>query len=447
MTARKPSIRSGRRSFVKGVGLTALAAPFVVSPRKLFAQGGGGEQNLLLLTWNNGLEEGWEPTFPAVASPPSDFQLSERMSSLQPYRDDLAIVMGLRQGYLGDLGAHSEGPLSLWTGTNPDQTNDLANYPSIDYIVGEQIGALAPYRVMHFGVQARKGMPSSFGNGLLHFAGPQQAVEAEDDPSATYAQVFGGAVGEVDEATIARLRRERGSVLDFVTGRLNRLRGQVSASDRVKLDEHLENVRRVERSLDALGDAECNVPYDQPSLTGSAALEDANFEAVSHLQADLATIALQCGLTRVATIDLSNTDSQAQIPGVNPNYPVHAVMHERPTSEKYPINSFYIEQLAYVIGRLKSVELGEGRTLLDDTLVVAGSEMAIGNHRNSPMPFIVAGGGNGYFKLGRAVEIEGSQRHTRFLVTVLHAMGLTSINQLGDYTGDDAERPLTEVLG
>jgi hypothetical protein len=446
MTARKPRIRPGRRSFLKGVGLTALAAPFI-SPRRILAQGGGGEQNLLIFTWNNGLEEGWEPTFPAVASPPEDFILSDTLASLEPYRDDIAVVMGLRQGYLGALGAHSEGPLSLWTGTNPDQTNDLANYPSIDYLVGEQIGDLAPYRVMHFGVQSRKGMPSSFGNGFLHFAGAQQPVEPEDDPSLTYAQVFGGAVGEVDEATIARIRRERGSVLDFVRGRLSRLQTQVSAKDRSRVEEHLDNVRRVERSLDALGNAECNVPYDTPSLTGSAALQDANFEAVTHLQSDLATIALQCGMTRVATIDLSNTDSQAQIPGVNPNHPVHAVMHERPTSEKVLINRFYIEQLAYVIGRLKSVDLGEGRTLLDETLVVAGSEMAIGNHRNAPMPFIVAGGGNGYFKLGRAVNIEGRPRHTRLLVSVLHAMGLTSINQLGDFTGDDAEGPLTEVLG
>jgi hypothetical protein len=97
-----------------------------------------------------------------------------------------------------------------------------------------------------------------------------------------------------------------------------------------------------------------------------------------------------------------------------------------------------------VLTKLDAVKRADGSSLLDETLVVWGSEMAIGNHLRNPVPFIIAGGSKpneGYFHQGRLLEADG-HRTTRVLVSAMHAFGLNSTTSLGDLTDDTSRGPL-----
>ena len=79
---------------------------------------------------------------------------------------------------------------------------------------------------------------------------------------------------------------------------------------------------------------------------------------------------------------------------------------------------------------LDEVPEGSG-TLLDNTVVVWTSELSSGNnHSMRNMPYVIAGGAS-YFDTGRYVRFGGDD-HSRLLVSLCHAMGLTDISRVGD---------------
>ena len=105
-------------------------------------------------------------------------------------------------------------------------------------------------------------------------------------------------------------------------------------------------------------------------------------------------------MTRVVSLQLSNSISDRKIPGVNPNMGIHPTMHAGTKSERITINRYFVGVVASLLQKLADAQL------LDDTLVVWGSEMAIGNHLRNPVPFFVFGGhpSQGYFKQNALLE-------------------------------------------
>jgi hypothetical protein len=423
-----------RRNLLRAFGATALVAQFLRGG--LGGAAPGVIPNLLVVTWPDGLETGWQPKGSGTA-----YEFVDVLAPLNPFRSKMIVINGLKGGCSNLILQHSEGPYSLWTGAKPKGFEDISPIPSIDQIVAAKIGGGTPYRSLHFGTQSNR--PSAICKPYTHFAGPKQPIPAEDDPNAMYKLLFGGMALPAGGAE--RLRAERKSVLDFVTGRLGALRTQVSATDRVKLDKHEEAVRAMERGLDGVNKT-CGTGMISPLMTKAAAMADQNFPAVIKLQTDLAVTALQCGATKVATLQISNTDSQVKIPGVSTTRTVHDAMHGGTTPERVDINRFFAKQLAYVLERMQAVDVGGGRTLLDNTLVVMGTEMAVGGHWNDPVPFFLAGAGGTDLKMGRYVNLANKPQHTKLLTSVVRAMGV-DVQTVGEFTASDATGELAELRG
>jgi hypothetical protein len=425
-----------RRQLLGGLGASALAAPIALRARRAEAQ--AGIKNLIVVTFPEGLES-WQPT---VTGP--SFQFAGVLASLNPFREQLLVVDGCKGGTSNIILQHTEGPLSLWTGAEPKAGGGLqalASRASFDQLVVAKWAPATPYKSLHLGVQTNR--PSFISNAYVHYAGPAQPIPAEDDPNAIYKLIFGGLMpaGGADRA-----RAEKKSVLDFVGGRLRALRPQIAASDRVKLEKHEEGIRAIERSLDGVTGKSCAAPA-APALTKQAAVTDASFPAAIKLQMDLLVMAVKCGAARVATLQLSNTDSQTKIPGLVTTRGVHDAMHNGTTAERMEVYQFFGAQLGYVLERLRATDAGGGKTLLDETLVVFGSEMARGTHWNDGVPFILAGAGGGVLKLGRFVTARNRPRHTKLITTLLQALGLPETKSFGEFKGPDSEGDLPELRG
>jgi hypothetical protein len=180
-----------------------------------------------------------------------------------------------------------------------------------------------------------------------------------------------------------------GSILDAVNGDAKSLGRQLGKRDQEKLDEYFTSIRDVEKQME-LGKRWANVPKPKPGIP-----EPANTGFVSDLPVlyDLIALALQTDSTRIATLEIAG-GFEASAFGLRKDY--HALSHHGQVQENIigllKLEKYQMEQFARFLGKLKSLEDGDGK-LLDNTMVLFGSGMGNANaHTNSNLPMIFAGG-------------------------------------------------------
>lgn len=160
-------------------------------------------------------------------------------------------------------------------------------------------------------------------------------------------------------------------------------------------------------------------------------------------QSDLMAAALGCGLSRVGSMQVRIADND------NTLYPWigldtgghHTMSHDSSAGAQGTLAGlyrWYAERFAYLLDRLAATPDADGRSVLDNTLVIWGSELGQAwNHDISNVPFVFAGATD-LLRGGR--YLEGSTiEHGRVLVSACHAMGLSSVETYGSLdTGSGA---------
>ena len=77
------------------------------------------------------------------------------------------------------------------------------------------------------------------------------------------------------------------------------------------------------------------------------------------------------------------------------------------------INTWYAQQLAGLISRLKATPDGAGGTLFDNTLILWCNELAKGNtHGRIGAPYVLAGSAGGALRTGRFLRYDGQACRT-----------------------------------
>jgi hypothetical protein len=172
-------------------------------------------------------------------------------------------------------------------------------------------------------------------------------------------------------------------------------------------------------------------------------LANANYPEMVRLQTDIAILALGCDLTRVVSLQYSYSVSGRVFNWLGSEPPKstrgstdhHDHSHDwdlNDVSKNYlsDIDRWYGEQVAYLASSLNAVQDGEA-TLLDNTCVVWGNEIARGGHSLDDMPFLIAGGAAHGMPQGKNFDFRGSKAmHNRLLVSVGRGMGL-SLDKFG----------------
>ena len=135
-------------------------------------------------------------------------------------------------------------------------------------------------------------------------------------------------------------------------------------------------------------------------------------------------------LTRVATLQYTNSVSNARMKWLGIEEGHHTLSHEPDSSQVAvdgltKINHWYGGEVAYLLRRLSEISepAGGGHgTLLDDTLVVWTNELGKGNsHTLDGIPLVLAGGGCD-FRLGEAMSFDNVPLN-RLWLAVAHAFG------------------------
>ena len=108
----------------------------------------------------------------------------------------------------------------------------------------------------------------------------------------------------------------------------------------------------------------------------------------------------------------------------------HAIAHEN-TMRKVTCDTWFQSQLAYVIGQLKSITDGTGKSMLDSSVVVGMNSMRTGTHETTGVPVLMAGSCGGYFKTGRSLALPAGTPNNGLLVGLCNAMG-TPVSTFGE---------------
>jgi hypothetical protein len=92
-----------------------------------------------------------------------------------------------------------------------------------------------------------------------------------------------------------------------------------------------------------------------------------------------------------------------------------------------------VEQFAYLAAQLDAVDEGDG-TLLDHSMLLFGSGLSCGNrHTANNLPLVLAGGGSGTLRTGRAITYPEHTPFARLLVAIARNMGV-KVERFADET-------------
>jgi hypothetical protein len=362
---------------------------------------------------------------------------------LQPIKEHVADFTVLSGGGppSGGVGeTHASGIAGFATGLGSTRTGGTG--PSIDYIAGKRRGQGTRFPSLSIGPQ-REPMPNT--NGFSYdiyrntaWQGPNQVIPLETDPNAVFQKLFGAGVPQQTAPNLEQMRRDRKSVLDHVTGRIERLERKLGAEDRLRLEAHLTGIRELERRLPLETQAPastCSVPKKE-APTG--------FFSKALLMADLLATALQCNLTYYASfmhsIGAGDGGRDASL-GLTVHH--HQITHagNQETMQKFTVAQMRV--FARFLDRLKAANEGGGQSVLYNSVVLLGTELGNGtNHNPNNLPYVLAGHAGGRLKTaGKHIRLSSLPRSGRLLLTLLRLAGIN------EPSFANQTNPLSELMG
>ncbi len=380
---------------------------------------------------------------PATAG--ADYALTPTLSSLEPFRQDMMILSGLRHHNADALedgaGDHARAAACFLTGVHPKKTAgaDIHVGISVDQVAAAKMGAETRLASIELGCEDSRtvgncdsGYSCAYTNSIS-WRTPTSPLPPETDPRAAFERLF-GEDATLDAAAWARRQRYRKSILDVVSDRTQSLMGSLGASDRRKIDEYLYAIREIERRIEM---AEKEGRLARPSMDEPAGVP-VNFSEYVKLMYDLQVVAFQSDTTRVSTMVVGREGSVRTYGEIGVPDPHHPLSHHRGNPEWIEkltkINKFHVDLFAYFLGRMKATPDGDG-TLLDHSMIVYGSAISDGNrHLHYDLPVLLAGRGSGSLKPGRHIVYDKDTPMTNLYMTLLDRVGVEP-ESIGDSTG------------
>lgn len=439
-----------RKTFLRGVG-TVMALPLLeaMAPGAALASGGPGKKRITRMAFMfvpNGVHmPAWRPATEGA------FELPASLKPLAKVKDSLSVLTGLTQhwGFANGDGAgdHARSTAVWLTGVHIKKTAgaDIKAGVSVDQLAAQKVGHLTKFASLEIGCEpgaqagnCDSGYSCAYSSSIS-WRGEATPVAKEVDPRLVFERLFSN--GDPSETAESRKKRDlyRKSILDFVMDDAKSLKTQLGTRDQQKLEEYFVGVREIEQRLARAeqfnrderiykGDRPAGVPQDRGEHV--------------RLLGDMMVLAFQADLTRICTFMIANDGSNVPYKQIGVAEGHHDLSHHGRDPLKQEklqkINTFHIQQLAYVLEKMQSIKEDEG-TLLDNTMLVYGAGISDGDrHNHDDLPILLAGRGGGTIKSGRHVVYPNQTPMTNLFLSMLDRMGVPT-ETLGDSTGKLAQ--------
>lgn len=420
------SRRLTRRAVLRGAGGAAIALPFL--PEFMPRASADLEDDIpcRLLTMTFGL--GLSPELQAE-------QFNGPLQALEPFAGKAAMFTNVDPGPLEGSGTpHYRVAAGLFTGV-PQQgsPNYLATGPSMEQVMKRALhpGGVPNVQVpeLSVGLWSNTGCVAAFTRSWNDDGSP--GMRPIRRPTTLFETLFGGLPkgggGELTPQDLARLHQQR-SVLDAVLEDYERYVGPNSplgARSKARVDAHLSAIRDVETQLapteDDLQPTDCGVLpvvrdpvpysfYDAKSGTAGSGAPQIDWQVAHSAMAligQLMALGISCDTVRFGSMlslgageyirfagDYSAIGDTIDFSQVLATNTAHDVIFHNYTPDAVRLHQHMsLSMLAETLAQMDAIEEPNGRTLLDNSLVLLATEYGE-NHTAAPAFHAVLGGGD-----------------------------------------------------
>lgn len=497
-----------RRTFLRGAGGVAIGLPVLEcmldTHGVAYAGGGALPQRFAIVFAGQALGgDGYAKNENRVAgmsfteeghfiAPPevgTGYTVTTPLQPVADLVDDFSIVSNMRIPWSAsstDAGAvppggayrdfHGGGCSPLLSGMRSTAPNFTANGITADQVIAQSNpGILYDSLVLRAQPSWYLSGSSYAGRQYISYTGAQQPVEAQVSPQNAFSTLFGSFTPD-DAEEVARLDfelRSRRSVLDLVLAKRDALVGKVGAADRMRLEQHFDELRELEMRIAAIDPGaipSCALPPDpgpDPEIGGDNAgatsgdigtntgYSDEDLRA--RVLADLIHMAFVCDLSRVATLQVTVFQSHMNVYQLSSDLglPIRADQHEvghngdtenRGQVVVSTILGWHVDIWGHLVRKLKETPEGAG-TALDNSAIVFMAEAGHGlqlndgaspnaTHSVEEMVQLTAGRAGG-LRPGKHIDTGGAHP-VQNLISAMQAVGYEG-DSLGEVTGNIPE--------
>ncbi len=439
---------TSRRKFLRGIGGTALALPWMESigakaSAKSVAQRMAhfyvpigvvrrgffpGEAESIIPKGNLGnVMKSLGEQDPNYSVKPLD-NLTPTMEPLEEFRDQINLITGMDRTFQQGTDVHAQCASCYLSSAEPYTIKGTA-WPldrTLDHLVADQVGHSTPFQTLEFSCNSHKDNKESIYFDNISWYGTGHLAPSIRDPRKMYQRLF--STKEID-----RYR----DITDLVLEDAHSLKRDLGYSDGQKFAEYFDSIRALETQMDRLEKMKselAKVAMDEPP---EAYLPRGDY---IKLMGDLMVVALQSGLTNVATfmVGPERWDTPYLFEEISDKPLSHHQMSHNQTKmidQLLEVDRFHMEQYVYLLDKMSQVMEADGTTLLDNTLFTYGSGLGDGStHQYNDLPIIVAGGGK-RSRTGQHINMPEGTPLANLWLTQARLMGLNR-DRFADSTGE-----------
>lgn len=446
MTKSDPRLES-RRAFLRGLGGTALSLPWLESlslaatastplrmahfyvpigvVRRAFFP---GEENDVIPKGNLGnVMKSLGKQDPFFRVKPLE-QLTPTLKPLEDLKHKVSLITGMDRTFQQGTDVHAQ-CACCYLSSAPPYTIKTSAWPldrTLDHIVADHIGGTTPFPTLEFSCNSHRDNKESIYFDNISWYGTSHLAPSIRDPRKMYRRLF--STTETDQFR---------NVTDLVLEDAHELKKSLGYTDRQKFAEYFESIRAIETQMDRLENMKAElakVDFEEPP---EAHLPRGEY---IRLMGDLMVVALQTGLTNVATfmIGPERWDTPFTYESLFDKPRSHHQMSHNQTKmigDLIKVDQFHMEQFAYLLRKMDAVREADGNTLLDNTLFTYGSGLGDGStHQYNDLPIVVAGGGK-RVRTGQHINMPEGTPLANLWLTQARLLGL-KIDRFADSTGE-----------
>jgi len=429
-----------RRTFLRSAGVT-LALPFLeaMAPAQTPSRAAAPPTRFVGVWHPHGAAPGW--WHPKGVG--KKFEFSFITQPLEPVREHVVLVSGLdatsSMSTATEPGGDHQRGAAFLSGARPQRDSAIPTLGiTIDQIIAKKFGRDTLLPSLELAIEdpgnntgaCNYGYSCAYTNSIAWIS-PTQPLPHQINPRRVFQRLFGD--GSTPEERAAGIQIDR-SILDRVIRNAGPLRNKLGATDRVKLDIYLDDIREIERRLQLAEKASVEAPDSEVPFGVPA-----SYDEHVRIMFDMMRVAFHADITRVATLMLGRDSTNHRFPESGFDGPWHSSSHhnDNPVNVKnYSfINRYHVQFLADFAAKLKMTPDGDG-TLLDHSLMYMGSNMGNSHrHEHENVPVVLVGGASGKLETGRHVEFPlKTQRTSNLLLTILDKFGIQQ-ETIGDSIG------------
>lgn len=329
-----------------------------------------------------------------------DMELGKVLAPITDFREKMLFIRGLYNAEALKGNIHSSQTGNMLSGAPLASGGEIRSGTSFDQVLAQKHGRSTKVPSLVLGCEtANPGVHKNYSmlySSHISWSSPTTPTPLELYPALAFDRLFKDEVDRGDK-----------SVLDAVLADARDFRRLVSNSDQRKLDEYLDSVREVEQRIEQAGKQGevqgWRPTLEKPNMPRPADGIPQNIADHMRLMCDILVLGFQTDTTRIMTLKLNNDHSSLRFPHLGVDYMIHHLLSHTDTADWLKVNQFFIEQLAYIAGKLDAIREGE-RTALDNSMILYCSSMLTGNHEANQLPVVVLGEAGGKIQGGRVLD-------------------------------------------